>query len=142
MKLQRQEIPDSLPSQYIEDDYGNTFESSDNLDLDDESDLPEYMEELDDYSLKITLSKGLVVILRDMTGDDLTYLNKIRKGIPHPTIKGRTVIPDEIDLIKKIVSHLCIQWGDQTSVTPPEIGKIRAKDFGRLGKALEHFQTL
>lgn len=139
MKLQRQEIPDAFQHEYLEDTYSD---SGDDLVLERDPNLPDYLEELEDYSLKIILSTGMAVILRDMTADDLSYLNKIRKGIPHPTIKGRSIIPDEIELLKKIVCHLCIQWGDQSSVIFPEIGKIRAKDLARLGKALEHFQAI
>jgi len=140
MKLQRQTVPDTFPVEYLDEVYADN--SLDNELETTESDLPQYMEELDDFSLRITLSTGVVVVLRDMTADDIIHLNKIRKGVPHPTIKGRTVELDEVELLKRLISFLCIQWGEKSSVTPPEIGRIRVKDLGRLSKALEHFQSV
>lgn len=79
----------------------------------------------DDYSKTITLSNGMAVKFRDMTGADLKFVETLSGG--------------NIDRTMRLACRLCVKWGDRDGVTPPQLDKVRAKDFMLISRVIESF---
>lgn len=87
-----------------------------------------YIEKQRDYSIKVTLRSQMIVILRDMIGEDLEFIAQLRdEGI------------SDISSTMRLVARLCIKWGDKSGVTETEIKKIPAVDVMRLSEAVAMF---
>ena len=82
-------------------------------------------EEGENYSRSIRLSTGLIVTFRDPTADDLEFVELLTGG--------------NISKTKRLACRLCIKWGERGGVTPPQIGKVRAKDMMLISRVIESF---
>lgn len=90
------------------------------------------VEELDDGSIAVVLTrgknKGVRVVLRDADANDLKDMDTVKGGSMEKTLR--------------LISRLCVSWGDKSGITYPELiesGFLRAKDLMVLGALLSEY---
>lgn len=81
--------------------------------------------ENDDYSKSVTLSNGMVVTFRDITGADLKFAEGLSGG--------------NIDKMMRLACRLCIKWGDRDSVALPQLDHVRGRDIMLINRVMESF---
>lgn len=89
------------------------------------------IEENDDGSVSFTLADGTPIVLRDLITEDIIKVEQF--AIAGEAKVGNTAVA------LKLISLLCIQWGDKKKVT---YGELAAKPLRKFGPELKRFNKV
>lgn len=88
--------------------------------------LERRVETLEDYSVRVRLYDGTIVVLRDMKGADLKAIEKMGNY-------------GNIEKTMRLLTRLCTKWGNNPGIALAELDTVRARDLTLLGQVLGKF---
>lgn len=95
-------------------------------------DAPDY-EELEDYSKRFTAPSGREIVIRDVTGGDLNWIEEQRTKAEQGKIT-------QADFIAQMVERLCSGWGQESSVTADELAATPMRDVLAIASVVATFR--